>query len=533
MTTPRPTVTDANRSDRVRIIGILFRGTPLLALLAVAALTVRTVFSRLPGWNPASLWYDDLVWGAIVRLDSLGEALAIPAHAEPGFFTALWVSRRLFEDPEWSLQLVPFVCGIAAIPVMGLLVKRLTEDDSLGVLAAAITALNPLLAHYTVFVKQYSMGFLITGCLLLGAVWLFQDREIQIRKFVGVASFGSAMLFFSVPSTFASFPIVNLGALRSLSARSRDRRRTTLVLLTAVGYNLALLLAYFLIRGRSNPLVRRAFGRGFMGVRSFEESWEFITTSGRRLVETSLPTWIETPLWNPQTVSWTWPIVAVGFGWLLVRSRTRLFGLVVLSFYTAFLVASALRIYPLGNARTDIFAFPVTIVLFIAGVHALTSWMPKPAMIRGVVGLSTIGFAILQPLHVEYWGVDDARLIRMVEVSSSPVDGLILSPAGGYLAAHYGRWSFRVSATDKRTNATDAEIVRDRTLHLKPWADPLVQLDGFLEDRPSRIWFVDFRSGGQGQNILERLGERGYFFTEVDRTARGRLFMCVDFSLPP
>ena len=56
--------------------------------------------------------------------------------------------------------------GIAAIPVMAFLGRRLTGDVTLGVLAGAVTALNPLLAFYTVFVHQYSFECLLTALFI-------------------------------------------------------------------------------------------------------------------------------------------------------------------------------------------------------------------------------------------------------------------------------------------------------------------------------------------------------------------------------
>ena len=115
---------------------------------------MRTVVARWPGLNPESLWYDDLVWASIAWLPDLGTMLDLPAHGPPAFFLLLRASRAVFRDPEWSLQLVPFLCGIAAIPVMSIVAWRLTKSPSLSVLGAALTALNPLLAHYSLFVKH-------------------------------------------------------------------------------------------------------------------------------------------------------------------------------------------------------------------------------------------------------------------------------------------------------------------------------------------------------------------------------------------
>lgn len=123
----------------------------LATVLAGAAVVLRAVLARLPGWNPESLWGDDVIYGSLIRSADFWSVIVTPVHAAPGLFVIWrWLSA-VFPDPEWSLQILPFACGIAAIPTMALAARRLTGDDSLALLAAAVTALNPLLAFYTVY----------------------------------------------------------------------------------------------------------------------------------------------------------------------------------------------------------------------------------------------------------------------------------------------------------------------------------------------------------------------------------------------
>ena len=139
---------------------------------ALSAVSLRAVVARLPGWNPESLWVDDVIFGSLVRSTDLYSILTIPTHHAPGLFVIWRGFYELFPDPEWSLQILPFASGIAAIPVMAFLGRRLTGDVTLGVLTGAVTALNPLLAFYTVFVHQYSFEFLLTALFLLVATGL-------------------------------------------------------------------------------------------------------------------------------------------------------------------------------------------------------------------------------------------------------------------------------------------------------------------------------------------------------------------------
>ena len=159
--------------------------------LAGGAVVVRAVAARLPGLNPPSLWYDDLVYGAIIRSERFFDTVAAPIHVAPGPLIVWRWMYALFPDPEWSLQLLPFVCGIAAIPLTALVVWRLTADGAVALLAGAVTSLVQLLAHYTVFVHQYTVEAVITTLFLLAATRLVPDGvNIDPRRFRRVALAG-------------------------------------------------------------------------------------------------------------------------------------------------------------------------------------------------------------------------------------------------------------------------------------------------------------------------------------------------------
>ena len=179
-------------------------------MLALVAVIVRAVVARLPGLDPASLWYDDLIIAATVRTD-FWSMLTVPLHVSPGLLVVWRGLYTLLPDPEWSLQLLPFVCSIAGIPLMALVVRELTRDNGLAVLAAAVTALNPLLARYSVFVHQYAVEFAMTALFLLAATRLYSGRtsDLDPRRFVGVAFAAGLAPLFSVTSVFISFPLVS------------------------------------------------------------------------------------------------------------------------------------------------------------------------------------------------------------------------------------------------------------------------------------------------------------------------------------
>ena len=514
--------------------------------LAVSTTVASALVARLPGWNPETLRADDLIYGAIVRSDDPWAMLTVPIHVAPGLFVLLRGLYSLLPDPEWSLQLLPFACGILAIPVMALTVRRLTRDDASAAVAAAVTALNPLLAQYTVFVRQYSLDFLMTALFLLAGTHLLCDRAaVETRRFGWIALAAGLATFVSVTSVFTSFPLLVLGAAPAIVGWLRHRSRACSqaalrMALCAAGYGAAVLGAYYFLRNRSNPAIRNYWVSGFMPLDP-AGGWDFLVTNGRRLLEMSLPLWETAERARPvvsavdpdgrgiDTPTWPLPLLALGLAWLLRRRDTRSWGLLACAFYAMFLVASAWNIYPLGTGRPDIFAFPVAIVLFAAGIHFAGEALPRPRLLRLGFAALTVAFALLRPMHVHYWPTDDVRLVDYLSIGARVDDAVMLSHGGGFLTAFYGRWPVDISPSEQVTYGTQATIDRALTLQL-PWERsqaPLVSR--FLsETRPQRVWYVAFRARLGRADVLAALRRRGYAIHTAQTSADGRLYLAID-----
>ena len=515
-------------------------------LLTVAAVVVRSAWVRAGGLNPRSLWTDDLVYAAIIKNSDLLESLSVPIHVAPGLFLIWRWLYASIPDLELALQSLPFVCALAAIPVMAVVVRKLTNDDTLAACAAAVTALNGLLVRYSTFVHQYSFEFLAIALVLWMTIRLYEAwPAICPWRFMQVAGMGGVLLFFAVPSVFLTFPIV-IGTAGYVVVRARGdagitKTRATLV---AASYGAAVAAAYVLLRDRSNADIRASFGGGFMQIDSLAAIWEFLAGNGRRMLQASLPRMEGgLPPWDG-TFVWLMPLLGLGLIWLMGRAGTRPFGLAVVGFYLVFLAASALRIFPLGvpggRGRTDIFASPVGICLLMAGLQCATDSLSRVFRFRAAAAVAIVALALWSPHHAPYSDMRTAALIDYVAVSERPDDGLILSYPAGFVAAVYGPWPFRISGTPQVHNGTVAEVERPRTLQMPVGyssADDetlAMLVRAMLRDylaafRPDRIWFVAYRPGRW--EVLEALEEEGYLVRDVPTEARdGRLYLALALS---
>ena len=493
--------------------------------LAGGAVVVRAVAARLPGLNPPSLWRDDLVYGAIIRSERLLDMVTAPIHVAPGPLIIWRWMYTLFPDPEWSLQLLPFVCGIVAIPVMALVAWRLTGDAAVALLAGAVTSLVQLLAHYTVFVHQYTLEAVITALFLLAAARLVHDgTDVDPRRFRRVALAGGIATFFAVPAVFVTFPLVNLGALYAVRAWVERRRPVGGMVWSALAYNAMVFAAWWLLRSRSNPTLRGRFADGFMPVDSLATAWSFLADQGGRLLMISLPGWTEGWSFNPGEASWALPFVGLGLVWLLARRETRFFGLAVVGFYAARVVASALWIYPLGLGRPDVFSFPVAICLFVTGIHAATAALPQARMARGAVAAAVVAFALVRPVEVGYWDSDGAPLVHHLAANAQADDPVLLSATSFQLAAFYGPWPVTTQPTVANAQGVAITVGRDRTLQL-----PRNSRDGtiaaeFLHQFPAsgRAWYLGRQPGTD--RVVAAMADAGYTVEMVEARTAYRLF---------
>ena len=494
-------------------------------MLAGGAIVVRAAAARLPGLNPSSLWYDDLIYGSIIRSERFLDMVTAPIHVAPGPLVVWRWMYALFPDPEWSLQLLPFVCGIAAIPLMALVAWRLTGDTAMALVAGAVTSLVQLLAHYTVFVHQYTLEAVITALFLLAATRLVRDgMEVDARRFRRVALAGGIATFFSVPAVFVTFPVVNLGALYAVRTWIQRRQPVRSVLWSAAAYNGMVGAAWWLLRSRSNPGIRGRFAEGFMPVDSVAAAWTFLADQGGRLLMISLPGWTEGWSFNPGEASWTLPFVGLGLVWLLARRETRFFGLAVLGVYAARVVASALWIYPLGFGRPDIFSFPVAICLFVAGIHAVTAALPHARVARVAVASAVVAFALARPVEVAYWNTNGAPLVHHLTANAHEDDPVMLSGTGVNLAAFYGPWPVTTRPTDTNVQGTDVTVDRDRTLYL-----PRSVRDGEIAAKflhqlrlPDRVWYLGHRL--RSDRVVAAMTDAGYAVRMVRASTDYRLF---------
>ncbi|HKX17082.1 MAG TPA: glycosyltransferase family 39 protein, partial [bacterium] len=139
MIDPAPPWEGVHFPPRVYGLGVV-AVTLLGAILRVAHLT--RPFNRLMAWNEghyAMIAVNFNRYGLWSQHNELG----VDRTFSPGVPWLMWAAMKLFGPSEAALRLPIAIAGVAAIPLVAALARRLTRSEQIALAAAAFTAAAP------------------------------------------------------------------------------------------------------------------------------------------------------------------------------------------------------------------------------------------------------------------------------------------------------------------------------------------------------------------------------------------------------
>jgi 4-amino-4-deoxy-L-arabinose transferase-like glycosyltransferase len=519
-----------------------------LFLAAAALLIAAALAARWPALNPKTLWYDDLWVAAIASAESWVQAITTTSPAPPGFLLLLRAPLALIGDPEVGAQLVPLLCGLLAIPLVGWIVARLTGSWAGGIAAASLAALNPRVAEQTVHVKHYSVELFVVTLLLAGFVLVAKRPGAAGAPWFPIAAAwlpitAAAALPLMVSGNIAAVLLVNV-LVAYVAWHETGSKRLRMLLAGAVFNGLAALLALYVYLPRRTDSLAGYWELHFLPLSSFGEAAGFLRTIASRALTGAAP----------NGAGWLAILAIPGIVWLLRGGRSlrgelaakgtaaaeppvsqvtpgaggyRAIGVFALLLWVAMVVASAFRIHPVGS-RADVFADGVTLVVFGVGLVA-TCRLLSPRLARACLAasaLALLGLAVWLPPTPAYFDSPLSLRVRELFEAIEPDDGLVIYPESSWLVAFYSGYPILFDSADLDTSTTAlpvAQIERPNTLSL-PLADPAVvrrRLDDFVvRGGFPRLFYFGSRPHLQVPEtpLFELLGERGYALQEDRRS---------------
>lgn len=480
---------------------------------SVLVLSILAVMTRLPAWDPPTLFLDDLWQGILSRLPFATQWEY--RSSSPFGFTALQsLILSLFQDPEKGVQAIPFFGGIATIPLAAWGAWLVTRQPWAAVFAASLLAASPSLAAFSMRGKHYSIDALSVALLLILMVRTNLAKQ-------GLSSFSVVaicVLPFSFASSIVSTLFVNSFILfRLLQYGTWTNRKKELA--TWAGFHLALALFYLLVLNRQrNPALVLYWSD------HFPHSLAQMGSGFETLLQGVIPGALRTP--SPKLY------LLLGVGILLMatalisllRTRThRAMGLALFLVYPAVGTMAALRLYPLGGLRTDIFTYPVTALLLATGLAQLTRSLMRnrAATLAGLGTCLILGILAIRP---EFLGMEiryprnpsGQNLVSIIEQTFQPGDTLIVQPHKTFLLCYYTTWPIKIQPCDFYATTfnpvVNMEGVHTLSGFIDYQADPTLldpELDLILGRQHRRV-FLFAENNKAGLHIRRRLQTAGY-----------------------
>jgi 4-amino-4-deoxy-L-arabinose transferase-like glycosyltransferase len=159
------------------------------AWIAVAALTVLAAGIRFYRLGHQGFWFDEATTALLVHF-SPGKMLGQIPYSEstpPLYYCIAWVWARIFGYGETGLRSLSAAAGVLTVPVAYAAASRLISVRA-GLIAAALTACNPLLIWYSQEARSYQLLVLLSATSVLAFAYLLERPSARYAALWVIAS---------------------------------------------------------------------------------------------------------------------------------------------------------------------------------------------------------------------------------------------------------------------------------------------------------------------------------------------------------
>ncbi len=466
-----------------------------------------------------SLWRDEaaLVYNVLHRgYLGFSHPLDFEQGTPPGFFVAVKAVSQVFGTSELALRAVPLLCGLGALVVALVLVRR-HFDAPTGLVALGLMAASPSLIYFSGEVKQYSTDALV-GLLILLAASTAWRRHYDVRSCTVLAFAGVAGVFCSHAATFV---LVGVGLVLAWPVlRERDWLRARRIVAVGAAWLVGWITIYALFDRHldSDTYLRQFWANAFLPIPPTSHAglqrWgSALSTLFGMLTGNNALVWLLAPL----------AIVGIVHLW---RTNRGVLGVLVIP-WLAVVLASSRQLYP-ATERLVLFLVPLLAVLVAAGAvvlaEAVTRRAPSPMLGHAVLAVVVVVCAAVA-LHrfASPQPVEEMRpLFEQLRADAQPGDTVYVAetavPSFDYYRLRMGLPAARV-VTGTASVDDPAAIARE--------IEPLTG-NGRVWLLTSAYWEPRGHTTPDLTAALDHLGRR---VAEYDRP--GSMLVLYDLNRPP
>lgn len=321
----------------------------------------------------------------------------------PGVPWLMWLAFKAFGPSEWSARLPIVLFGIAAVPLVAALVRRLAASEQVALVSAGLAATIPETVY---FAQNVQLDTPSVCCALAGAVALLRYRDAGGRKDLIAAGIWVTLAVWFKFTTALLYPAY-LALWWPARRGSGSRRRPSGPL--AVAGAVVTFVVITALPSAAWELHGRLTHQTFIGF--YQRDWDF---RGLAEVLLELPLMIGTHLFPLGFVLFVIGLPAA------VRWRARLRGL-----WTWCLIWIALYVLvPYSALNNRYYDLPATYLLTL--VAALGLWVPLARRRSGLcltrALLTGLGIVMAVLTAYDLWDPTTDRLARTLSGHPAPLD---------------------------------------------------------------------------------------------------------------
>lgn len=412
------------------------RSLPAAIVLAGVVLRVALFLAN------RSLFMDEAALQLSVRARPLaelvGQPLAFGQMAPAGYLVLQRTALVALGDHELAVRLLPLLASLAALLLFAALAYRALPRAGAHVAVALLALSNPAV-YFASYAKPYALD-LLGGVVALGAGWVLVRREGSARGAAAAGIAGAGVPWLSIPGAIAvagvGGALVALDALRGSGREGAAGRggRMAAVAAWAASAVGALAVAQAARTRTGAAYVERFWAAGFAPVppRSIDD-WAWLPRQAVLFAIDPLGSWV------PVAMLVALPL---GLAWMARRDRALL--LLVLGPPAVALLASALRLYPLGGGiadfypgRTSTFLVPGALLAAGASIPLLRERFGAASRVPAALAVALVILGGAPAAFAFVFPRDDVRqVLDGVRERARPGDALYV----GYRARHVAEW---------------------------------------------------------------------------------------------
>lgn len=349
----------------------------LLIAISVIGLVIRLYIFCLC----RSFWIDEAMLAINIGSHAFFDFFQPLDFAQTAAIGYLYLQKivvLLFGLSEYSLRLLPLICGISLIPLLGISGAYIF-NDRVGIIAATVGALSPPLVHYSCEAKQYGVDVLLTVLLLL--FWHFLNKDTKsLRMWTGLGLAGIVVILISQTA-----PVVLAGPWVALMLGGLIRRdRTTwarCIYIGSIWLSIYGILFFLYYRSTAHFDYMVHFWKP-----TFLSPWSMDYPERLRNFILNIFWWPFTPVIREP--SWLVIILIVAAFAFMAFLAAKYFGIektaLLIAPIACLFVLATFGIYPV-SARLYLFIYPLILLVFAQAVATSTGWFREQRIRDGLL----------------------------------------------------------------------------------------------------------------------------------------------------